>query len=82
MLHNFLCISTRYQSDALSLTAHAASTLKPRYPQQASEYLTGQACSTYSRAVPVILMEGNQKDLTLTDTKKYFSPLAKIVTLI
>lgn len=57
--------------------------LKPGYPWQASDYPTGQASSSSFCVIPVtagsyscdnivILVEGNQRDLTDTQTKLFF----------
>lgn len=78
-----------------SMTAHTAlncKTPKPGYLWQASEYLTGQTSSTYSCVSvqsagsyccdnTVILVVGNQKDLTDTQTKCFLQELLNQSTL-
>lgn len=85
-LHDFLSMHTQYYTGTYCIYSSISSTcktLKPGYPWQASEYLTGQASSTYSCLIPVtagsyccdnavILMEGNRGNLTDTQTKWCF----------
>lgn len=86
-LHAFQCMYTQLFTGPLSLTAHISLTcksLKPDYPWQAVEFLIGQASSSYSCVIPVtsgsyccdntvILVEGNQRDLTDTQIKLFLS---------